>query len=69
MTLYLVNKTGGLLGCCSKGVDGWRFIPQVAAHKPSRKAWPTAFASLPRWAFDASNDLLTQDEWNRVKAA
>ena len=34
-------------------VIGWRFIP-YDLHMPSRRAWPTPEAALPRWAKTAA---------------
>jgi hypothetical protein len=69
MTMYLVNKTGLLLGVCVQERDGWRFRPQTSAHRGSRKGWPSATACIPQWAFDASDELLTRDEWDNRAAA
>lgn len=69
MTMYLVTKTGALLGLCVQERDGWRFRPQTSAHKGSRKGWPSAAACVPRWAFKASDDLLTREEWNQRQRA
>lgn len=67
--MFLVDKSKNLIGACTHGIDGWRFIPNNAAHKASRKAWETPNACIPRWAFDASDDLLTLDEWKKERAA
>ena len=69
MTMYLVTKTGLLLGVCVQERGGWRFRPQTSAHKNSRKSWPSATACIPRWAFDASHDLLTLEEWKQTQKA
>lgn len=37
------------LGTASQYAQGWRFIPNVASHKSSRKFHPTWEACLPRW--------------------
>lgn len=68
MVMYLVNKSGLLLGVCVEGRDGWRFRPQTSARKGSRKGWPSATKCIPRWAFDASHDLLTKPEYDALKA-
>ena len=66
-TRYLVRDTASgtalLVGCCSHGRDGWRFIPHVSGRKTSRRAWPTAGACIPRWAKSSRNRLLTNLEW------
>ncbi len=37
------------LGTAVRNDAGWRFIPNVAAHKSSRKAHPTMDKCVPRW--------------------
>lgn len=69
MTMYLVTKSGMLLGVCVQDRDGWRFGPQTSAHKRSRKAWPSATACIPEWAFKKSHDLLTREEWKAREEA
>jgi len=48
MSKFVVTDRG-VLGVCVNSPFGWRFLPWVQ-HSPSRKAWPSASASLPRWA-------------------
>ena len=64
---YLVRDTATgtavLVGCCSHGRQGWRFIPRVSGRKTSRRAWPTAETCIPRWAKSNRNRLLTNLEW------
>ena len=66
-TRYLVRDTATgvivLVGCCSHGRGGWRFIPHVSGRKTSRRAWPTAEACIPHWAKSCRNRLLTSLEW------
>ena len=70
MAMSLVTKDGILIGRCIGDDDqGWRFLPNTTSHKPSRKAWPSAVACIPRWAFDLSNDLLTAEEWADLRKA
>ena len=61
--MYLVTEQGFLIGVCSNGVAGWRFIPNNAVRKPGRKAYTSAVKCIPAWAFNMSHDLLTVDEW------
>jgi len=64
--MYLVDANRNLIGVCSHGIDGWRFIPNNAARKPSRKGHSTPTKCIPNWAFDASDDLLTLQQWRAL---
>ena len=37
------------LGAAKRHQNGWRFYPNNAARKPSRKDHPTLESCLPRW--------------------
>ena len=38
-----------MLGAAVEYAEGWRFVPNVAAHKSSRKFHPTMERCVPRW--------------------
>lgn len=61
-SFYLLGD-GILLGTIFENSQGWRFIPNISGRATSRKAWPTANAAIPRWAFSRSTELLTSAEW------
>ena len=63
--MYVIDKFGMLVGTCTHSIAGWRFLPNVYSRKASRKAWPSATACIPKWAFDLSDDLLTLEEWKQ----
>ena len=43
------GERGPYLGAASFNGSGWRFLPAVSGHKPSRKLHPTWEACIPRW--------------------
>jgi hypothetical protein len=43
------NPRVAIIGHCRRYADGWRFYPNVASHRPSRRYWPTWEECLPRW--------------------
>ncbi len=45
----LADGSRFLLGAAVCKADGWRFIPNVASHKSSRKSWSTWEQCVPRW--------------------
>ncbi len=51
ITIYQDHQgtKGPIIGFCQERHDGWRFYPNVASHKNSRKAWPTWEKCIPRW--------------------
>lgn len=50
--------------------DGWRFLPNTSAHKPSRRSWPTARAAIPTWARNLGLvQILNSDEMNKAPRA
>lgn len=67
-SMYLVDKRKLLLGVCVHTAGkGWKFLPNNAAHKPSRKFWNCPVNAIPAWAFNASDDLLTLKEWKKTE--
>ena len=60
MTKQVLTKNGLILGNLVSYPDGWRFLPQTDAHKPSRKAWPTPEAAIPRWARNLMDKIQTK---------
>ena len=60
-TMVVIDAEGVLIGSCVHYPthDGWKFIPATTSRRTSRKFWPSATASLPRWAFDLSEEMLT----------
>lgn len=71
-TMILVDERGIKIGACVHYPlrNGWQFIPATTAHRGSRKFWASATACIPKWAFDASEDLLTATEFNaKLEAA
>jgi hypothetical protein len=81
MTLHLCKMTPSLSGEAKfvarigavvevmdweKGTPGYRFIPNVSGKKTSRKIWPTALASIPRWTDNVGYcQLLTDEEYRK----
>lgn len=57
-----VSENGFPLGFCVYR-DGWRFNSNVASHGPSRKAWATPEAAVPRWAKKRGGRLIVREEW------
>jgi hypothetical protein len=47
------NRQRFVIGAFAQQGIGWRFIP-YDQHMPSRRAWPTPEAALPRWAKTAA---------------
>lgn len=45
----LADGSRFFLGAAVHKATGWRFIPNVASHKSSRKDWPTWEQCVPRW--------------------
>jgi len=45
----LPDGSVGCLGTAYESPRGWRFVPAVASHKPSRKVHATMERCLPRW--------------------
>lgn len=46
----LKHPNGYVVGTAVESQRGWRFMPLVTSHRPSRKDFPTADACLPAWA-------------------
>jgi len=46
---------------------GWKFIPNNAAHKPSRKFHETCNKCIPKWAFGLADEMFTATEWMQRK--
>lgn len=67
--MIVVDAHGAKVGACvyAERDRGWRFLPATTSRKLSRKAWPTATAALPKWAFDVSEEMLTASEFEARK--
>lgn len=64
--LFLVTKTKCLVGTLQEYTQGWKFFPNNACHKPSKKYHNDANAAIPAWAFNLSDNLLDADEFKRL---
>lgn len=43
-------KLVALVGRVVCSPEGYRYLPNTSAHKPSRKAHPSVLAAIPAWA-------------------
>lgn len=67
-TLYLMKDTA-LIGRVIVNEQGYRFLPNTASHKPSRKFHPNVLKAIPRWADRISTDLLDAAEFKALGGA
>ena len=63
-TIHLVrrlpNGSTFRFGTATQTENGWRFIPNLASRKSSRKFHPTLEKCIPRWAAKADHEEVTR---------
>jgi hypothetical protein len=68
-TMVLVTAARCVVGrCVHYPGQGWKFLPSMSNHRPSRRYWPEANDCIPAWAMDLSDEMLTAREWESANA-